>query len=171
MHACSHAATSPWPFASIRCMPQTACSSLAEEPFHSIRTGHDGTGLVLVVLGPRFNTGQEADVAGNSAISKIGCAKTFIFAISGGAGATRIWIQPIAWPSLARPERSSGFYVATGFNAWGITNGTAAGILVADQILGRANSWACSSIPARPYPKDFNKRRIDCNARSMPSQT
>ena len=32
--------------------------------------------------------------------------------------------------------------VATGFNAWGISNGTAAGLLLADLITGRDNPWA-----------------------------
>jgi nitrite reductase/ring-hydroxylating ferredoxin subunit len=45
------------------------------------------------------------------------------------------------------------FYVATGFNGWGITNGTAAGLLVADQILGRENSWAVLYDPTRQPAK------------------
>jgi len=34
------------------------------------------------------------------------------------------------------------YLVATGFNAWGITNGTAAAIMLADLIEGRDNPWA-----------------------------
>jgi nitrite reductase/ring-hydroxylating ferredoxin subunit len=33
-------------------------------------------------------------------------------------------------------------YVATGFNGWGMTNGTVAAIILCDAILGRANRWA-----------------------------
>ncbi|HYD98683.1 MAG TPA: FAD-dependent oxidoreductase [Alphaproteobacteria bacterium] len=32
-------------------------------------------------------------------------------------------------------------WVATGFNAWGMTNGTVAGMLLSDRILGRPNPW------------------------------
>ena len=32
-------------------------------------------------------------------------------------------------------------FVATGFNAWGITTGTAAGLILSDLLLGRANPW------------------------------
>jgi Rieske Fe-S protein len=32
--------------------------------------------------------------------------------------------------------------VATGFNAWGITTGTAAGMILSDLIMDRANPWA-----------------------------
>lgn len=33
-------------------------------------------------------------------------------------------------------------YVATGFSLWGITNGTLAGMLLRDRLLGRSNPWA-----------------------------
>src|SRR5690606_2174554 len=46
-------------------------------------------------------------------------------------------------PFVGRASGSSDhLYVATGFNAWGITNGTAAGILLCDLITGRENPWA-----------------------------
>ena len=34
-----------------------------DDPTHSIRTGRDDEGALLVVLGPKFNTGQDGDVA------------------------------------------------------------------------------------------------------------
>lgn len=43
----------------------------------------------------------------------------------------------VGWSSSLRP----GYLVATGFNAWGITNGTAAGLLIADLIQGKDNPW------------------------------
>jgi nitrite reductase/ring-hydroxylating ferredoxin subunit len=47
------------------------------------------------------------------------------------------------------------FKVATGFGAWGITNGTAAGMILADQLLGRANPWASAFDSLRtPNPSD-----------------
>jgi glycine/D-amino acid oxidase-like deaminating enzyme/nitrite reductase/ring-hydroxylating ferredoxin subunit len=129
----------------------------AEEPFHSIRTGDDGSGLVLVVLGPRFNTGQEADTAGRFRELEDWVRKNF-----------RIRDVRWRWTNedmdtadrlgfVGAPDPESGFYVATGFNAWGITNGTAAGLLIADQILGRANPWSSLFDPGRAYPKDFNQ--------------
>ena len=50
----------------------------------------------------------------------------------------------------------NGFYLATGFNGWGISNGTAAGMLIADCVQGLPNSWAKLYDDARPYPDDFN---------------
>src|SRR3546814_6698921 len=36
----------------------------AEAPVHSIRSGSDEEGPLLIVLGPHFDTGQQGDVAG-----------------------------------------------------------------------------------------------------------
>ena len=43
----------------------------------------------------------------------------------------------IGWSSSSR----DGYLVATGFNAWGISNGTAAGLILADLAAGRENHW------------------------------
>jgi nitrite reductase/ring-hydroxylating ferredoxin subunit len=37
---------------------------------------------------------------------------------------------------------SRNVYVATGFRKWGLTNGTVAGMILSDRILGRPNPWA-----------------------------
>ena len=37
---------------------------------------------------------------------------------------------------------SDRLYVATGFNKWGMTSGTIAGVVITDQILGRQNAWS-----------------------------
>ena len=49
-------------------------------------------------------------------------------------------------------------YVATGFNGWGISNGTAAAMLIADQIQELVNPWSALYDPQRPLPpKAFNR--------------
>jgi Rieske Fe-S protein len=59
-------------------------------------------------------------------------------------------------PYVGAPsEKEPGLYVATGFNGWGISNGTAAGMLIADKIRGRSNPWVQLYDPRRPSPKDF----------------
>src|SRR5690606_39361740 len=47
-------------------------------------------------------------------------------------------VQTCALPIL--PLHKS-LYVATGFRKWGLTNGTAAAMMVIDQITGRSNPW------------------------------
>ncbi|HWG84202.1 MAG TPA: FAD-dependent oxidoreductase, partial [Deinococcales bacterium] len=44
---------------------------------------------------------------------------------------------------------SKHLYAATGFGGWGMTNGTVAGMLLSDLILGRENSWAAVFKPER----------------------
>jgi len=46
-------------------------------------------------------------------------------------------------------RKAPRLYVATGFNGWGISNGTAAARLIADQVLGAANAWATLYDPQR----------------------
>ena len=55
------------------------------------------------------------------------------------------------------PNKAPGFYIATGFNAWGITNGTAAGLLIADRIRTGTSPWTALYDPARPASKKFNR--------------
>jgi nitrite reductase/ring-hydroxylating ferredoxin subunit len=46
-------------------------------------------------------------------------------------------------PYVGRLRRGSGhLYAATGYSKWGMTNGTAAAMIVSDRILGRRNQWA-----------------------------
>jgi Rieske Fe-S protein len=47
-------------------------------------------------------------------------------------------------------------YVATGFNGWGISNGTAAAMLIADEVQELDNPWRALYDPTRRAPKHFN---------------
>lgn len=53
-------------------------------------------------------------------------------------------------PYIGRVGRGTdGVYVATGFAGWGLSNGTLAGMLIADAIAGRENEWAWLYDPTR----------------------
>jgi len=56
-------------------------------------------------------------------------------------------------------------YVATGFGKWGMTNGTAAGMILSDMILGRSNPWVAAYDPLRFTPltsaKDFLAQNLN----------
>jgi Rieske Fe-S protein len=47
---------------------------------------------------------------------------------------------------------SGNVYVATGFDGWGMTNGTAAALILSDKILGNANPWEALYSPNRFKP-------------------
>ncbi|MDQ3901273.1 MAG: FAD-dependent oxidoreductase [Actinomycetota bacterium] len=44
-------------------------------------------------------------------------------------------------PYIGRCPRTNAVYVATGYNKWGMTGGTVAGMIIADLISGRNNRW------------------------------
>jgi glycine/D-amino acid oxidase-like deaminating enzyme/nitrite reductase/ring-hydroxylating ferredoxin subunit len=113
-----------------------------ETPRHSMRGHRDSGGHCwMIFTGPSFKHGDvEAERAGFREIEAF-AARHF------GVEAEYRWTNEDYTPMDHAPfvGRSSSFgdayYVATGFNAWGITNGTAAAMLIADMIAGRDNPW------------------------------
>jgi glycine/D-amino acid oxidase-like deaminating enzyme/nitrite reductase/ring-hydroxylating ferredoxin subunit len=125
-----------------------------DDPTHSLRMGRDRDGPLLIALGPRFDTGRVGDVAA--------CFRDLEKWVR-----ANLAVGEVAWrwvnedyetdhrvPFVSMPE--DGFQLATGFNGWGISNGTAAAMLMADRIRGKANSSASLFDPNRPYPDGFN---------------
>ncbi|MGH7002413.1 MAG: FAD-dependent oxidoreductase [Alphaproteobacteria bacterium] len=129
-----------------------------DEPTHSLRMGRDSGGALLVALGPKFDTGHDGNVG-----ERFRELEHWVRAnLPVGESAWR-WVNedydtndrvPFVGPAAKKPK---GLYVATGFNGWGISNGTAAGSLIADQIQGRSNPVAAVFDATRPGPKKFNK--------------
>nr|WP_244564634.1 FAD-dependent oxidoreductase [Rhizobium sullae] len=130
-----------------------------EEPSRSLRTGRDAQGPLLVALGPHFRTGQDGDVA-----ARFVELERWVRANLRVGEALWRWCNEdydtadrVPYGGEPDPTSAPGFYIATGFNAWGISNGTAVGMLIADLIAGHPNAWARLYDPTRPYPKDFHK--------------
>jgi Rieske Fe-S protein len=112
----------------------------------------------LVVLGPSFRTGQERDIAGRFRDLDRWARKNLPVGETVWRWFNEDYDTADRVPFAGAPSaKAAGFYIATGFNAWGISNGTAAGMLMADQIRGRSNPWANLYAPARPSPKNFNQ--------------
>ncbi|TLX58535.1 FAD-dependent oxidoreductase [Stutzerimonas nosocomialis] len=130
-----------------------------DEPTHSIRMGRDAEGPLLIVLGPRFRTGQDGDVA-----------RRFVdlenWARSNLPAGEPVWrwcnedydtADRVAYVGEPDPKQSPGLFVATGFNGWGISNGTAAGLGIARQIITGRRPWKHLYDPNRPAPDDYNQ--------------
>ena len=60
--------------------------------------------------------------------------------------------------------RSENVYVATGFGAWGMTNGTAAGVILRDLICDDGNRWAATFDPYRKTVRASAKTFAEENA-------
>jgi Rieske Fe-S protein len=103
-----------------------------------LRTGWDEDGLFLIALSPKFDTGHELDVARRIHELEYWVREHFevgklLWRWTNEDYDTQDRL-PFAGELSGQNDR---LYVATGFNAWGITNGTAAGLLIAEQIAGR----------------------------------
>lgn len=114
-----------------------------ETPRHSVRGHRDDDGQDwLIFAGPSFKHGHVDKERQSFADLERFAAENF------GARADYRWTNEdytpmdhapfIGWSSSLGGE---SYLVATGFNAWGISNGTAAAILIADLIEGRDNPW------------------------------
>src|SRR5262245_32397698 len=128
-----------------------------DEPTHSLRTGRDQHGLVLVVLGSKFGTGQEGDVAKYFRELEAWTRKNLEVGDVAWRWVNEDYETADRVPFAGELSEAPGLYIATGFNAWGISNGTAAGILIAEQILGGSPDWAPVYDPMRKVPRKFNK--------------
>jgi glycine/D-amino acid oxidase-like deaminating enzyme/nitrite reductase/ring-hydroxylating ferredoxin subunit len=128
-----------------------------DEPTHSLRMGRDDDGLLLVVLGSKFGTGLEGDVAKHFLELEAWTRGNFEVGDAAWRWVNEDYDSPDRLPFVGASSQAPNLYVATGFNAWGISNGTAAGILIAQQILGETPAWASVYDPDRKVPKGFNK--------------
>jgi glycine/D-amino acid oxidase-like deaminating enzyme/nitrite reductase/ring-hydroxylating ferredoxin subunit len=113
-----------------------------EQPRISVRTHQSGDrGMFLILAGTSFKPGHPDEERTHfEELERFG-ADWF------GIQAEYRWVNEDYTPMDGAPfiGRSSShgdaYLVATGFNAWGITNGTVAAMILTDMIAGRDNEW------------------------------
>lgn len=126
-----------------------------ETPRHSVRAhrSRDG-GTWLILTGPAFAHGDVDEE--RAAFEEIERFAHEHF----GVRADYRWTSEDYTSADGAPYvgwSSSGedaWLVATGFNAWGITNGAAAAIILADLLAGRDNAWLPVFDASRAKPED-----------------
>ena len=128
-----------------------------DEPTHSLRMGRDQAGLLLVVLGSKFGTGLEGNIAKHFRDLDAWTHRNLEVGDAAWRWVNEDYDTADRVPFVGELPEAPGLYVATGFNAWGLSNGTAAGILIAKQILGERPEWASIYDPIRKLGKEFNK--------------
>ena len=137
-----------------------------EQPGHSMRTHrHDGR-TYGVCAGSHFKPGHSDDERKNFADIEQWLRETF------DAGEIEYrWVNEDYSPMDGAPfigwsssDRSEAYLVATGFAAWGFTNGMASGMIIADLVAGRDNKWLDLFDATRVKPlaggKEFVKENV-----------
>jgi glycine/D-amino acid oxidase-like deaminating enzyme/nitrite reductase/ring-hydroxylating ferredoxin subunit len=140
-----------------------------ESPRHSVRSHRDDEGRSwLIFAGPAFKGGHVDDERRNFEDIQRFAQDHF------GVRAEYRWANEdytpmdgapfIGWSSSA----PGAYLVATGFNAWGISNGTAAAMVLTDIIAGRDNPWLRLYDATRVKPvagaAEFVKANVDVAA-------
>lgn len=115
-----------------------------DEPKRSLRSHRRPSGETMLILsGPTFKHGDAAAEAAGFAELEAFAGEHFGYA-GGGYRWTNEDYSPrdklpyVGWSGSA----GKSLLVATGFDAWGLSNGAAAGLILADVCEGRDNPWA-----------------------------
>jgi glycine/D-amino acid oxidase-like deaminating enzyme/nitrite reductase/ring-hydroxylating ferredoxin subunit len=138
----------------------------AEDPIRSIRPVAAGRRRWAIVGGESHKVGQDPDTEARYRALE-GWAKDRL----GASDPDHRWSaqdyvsmdgMPYVGHLTSDRERT---FVATGFRKWGMTNATAAGMMISDEILGRENPWAFAFDATRVRPKqaakDFVKENLN----------
>jgi glycine/D-amino acid oxidase-like deaminating enzyme/nitrite reductase/ring-hydroxylating ferredoxin subunit len=135
--------------------PDTSISAMylsVDSPTRSVRPHPDPAGTKLIITGEEHKTGQEPeptlrfDELERYARERLGAEPEHRWSAQDYRSSDGI-------PFIGRLDpRSERILGATGFRKWGMTNGTAAGVLLADRILGREHPLAAMFDTTRVRP-------------------
>ena len=137
----------------------------AGSPTRSVRGTPFGDDALLVITGGSHKTGEEPDTDEVYLKLQRWAADRFPVLEQEYRWSTQDNYSVDGLPYIGRYTRQTEhLYTATGFNAWGMTNGTLAAMLLSDAILGRGNPWADFFDANRVTPlagaKDFIKENV-----------
>ncbi len=125
--------------------PDTAISAMylsIDTPTRSVRPHPDPSGTRLIITGEAHKTGQatspmqHVDALTAYARERLGAEPEYRWS-------AQDYLSSDGLPFIGRLDpRSDRILGATGFRKWGMTNGTAAGVVLAERILGREHPLA-----------------------------
>jgi Rieske Fe-S protein len=114
----------------------------ADAPTRSVRPHPSDDGTLLVVEGEEHKTGHESDTEGRYAAVERWARERFAVRAVVHRWSAQDFMAPDRVPYVGRASSRSGrLLVATGFGKWGMSNGTAAAMMLSDLVLGRPNAW------------------------------
>jgi glycine/D-amino acid oxidase-like deaminating enzyme/nitrite reductase/ring-hydroxylating ferredoxin subunit len=110
-----------------------------DQPTRSVRSAMSDS--MVIVGGEGHKVGQEADTRERYRALRRWAQTTFAVESVEHQWSAQDYHSVDGTPFVGRQSPRSSVYVATGFGKWGMTNGTAAGSLLADLIDGVENEW------------------------------
>ena len=119
---------------------------------HSIRYQPSEKGPILIVSGSGHTSGQGGDTMRYYKQVEKYARQRFDFKSVDYFWSAEDYQTADLLPFIGKRPVSRGTYVATGFNKWGMTNGTLAALINSDLILGEKNPYANLFNPSHIYP-------------------
>jgi glycine/D-amino acid oxidase-like deaminating enzyme/nitrite reductase/ring-hydroxylating ferredoxin subunit len=114
-----------------------------DQPTRSIRTIRAGDGTLLMVGGNGHATGQNYETENEYRDLERWMKERFEIGDVTHRWSTHDGVTVDMIPYVGTARRGTDrVFTATGFGKWGITNGTAAALIIRDAILGRSNEFA-----------------------------
>ncbi len=133
-------------------------------PVHSWRSHPADAGELVIVTGAEHDTGQATDTKAHCRGLEAYARSVYPDGVVDYRWSAQDYVTadrvPYIGPLASGHDR---VFVATGFGKWGMTNGTAAGMILTDLVRGRTNPWAEVFDPARfggqpEYPDGVRKK-------------
>ncbi len=143
----------------------------ADSPTRSVRQVHLDGEMGLILGGESHKVGQGGDTEQYYASLESWARTTFPVRSIDWRWSAHDYVPIDSVPYVGRSPRSQRVHVATGFKKWGMTNGTAAGMILSDLLLGRENPWSevfdATRVDASSSLKEFVKENVDVGKRFM----
>jgi glycine/D-amino acid oxidase-like deaminating enzyme/nitrite reductase/ring-hydroxylating ferredoxin subunit len=127
--------------ARLRAAAPTTMAISVDSPTRSTRPWLVAGGNGLIVVGNGHETGADGDSEAMYADLEQWCRSTFDVETIDYRWSSQDYSTPDRIPYVGRSPLSSMVFVATGFHKWGLSNGTAAAMMLADALEGRDNPW------------------------------
>jgi glycine/D-amino acid oxidase-like deaminating enzyme/nitrite reductase/ring-hydroxylating ferredoxin subunit len=140
-----------------------------ESPSHTVRSHPTAKGEMVIAGGESHKTGQGGDTAERVARLERWARERFDVRSIEYRWSTQDNMPVDGVPYIGRlAPFQKRLWVATGFMKWGLTNGTAAGMILTDLIAGRDNPWASLFDSTRFKPlasaKELVKENVNVGA-------
>jgi len=138
------------------------------DPYFSVRPHPAGDESLVLFGGQNHKTGHQGDGRGRYRAVEREARRRFDVDSVEYRWSTQDYTSADRVPFVGQlAPQTDHVHVATGFGGWGLTNGTAAGMLLADTILGRENAWAEVYEPTRLNPRASAGQVLKHNTAAM----